>query len=190
MGLVGRKQNDTVSIKPRERHPGGRPVVEDPGYAPAAIKRLADAAVAGMADSFWGTSLGMALLKKQITSKECSTGKIWDETYRAYLRAIDSPAPDPRSLVIGEPSRGQPPDPDSFAGVIVSKKDAATVKRFLAMERVLNDCGLLISSATRELCESKNVKSCSYDDLRRAKIGLAALAEHLTRSRPDCRNRK
>ena len=181
MGLVGRKQKDASSISPRARHPGGRPIVEDPGYAPAAIKRLADAAVAGMADSFWGTSLGMALLKKQITTKECSTGKIWDETYRAYLRAIDCPAPDPKSVSIGEPSRGQPPDPDSFAGVVVSKKDIATVKRFLAMERALNNCGLLISSATRALCESKSVKSCSYEDLQRAKIGLAALADHLTR---------
>ena len=183
MGLVGRKQKDTASINPRARHPGGRPVIEDPGYAPAAIKRLADAAIAGMADSFWGTSLGMALLKKKISTKECATGKIWDETYRAYLRAIDCPAPDPKSLIIGEPSRGQPPDPDSIAGVIISKKDIATVKRFLSMERALNDCGLLISSATRELCESKSVRSCSYEDLQRAKIGLAALSEHLTRPR-------
>ena len=189
MGLAGRKQKRNPIVIPPRRHPNGRSVAEDAGYAPAAIRRLADAAIRGMADPLWGTTIGQAFIQGRINSQELAAGKAWDESYRGYLQAINSPSPDPKSISIGDNGRSEPPDPDSFSGALLCKKDKIIVARFLKMQGALNSCGALISSSTRALCEAKDIRSCSYEDLARAKIGLGVLHCHLTDKAKHCNNR-
>ena len=189
MALSGRKPKRNPVLIPPRRHPNGRSVAEDGGYAPSAIRRLADAAIQGMADPLWGTTIGQAYIQGRITSQELASGKAWDEAYRAYWKAINSPSPDPQSISIGDNGRSEPPDPDSFAGVILCKKDRIAVSRFIRMRAELNSCGPLISTATQALCEAKTIRSCSYEELSRAKIGLRALRRHLTDKSKHCNNR-
>lgn len=179
--MVAREANGRASRKLAADSPGA--------YHPALIRRITDAAIAGMTDPFYGTALGNAYLRGLITTQQCAAGREWDRAYAAYLSAIGAPSPNPKSNAIGDSVRGMEPDPDSFEGMRRRRREIAEISRFHAMETVLYSCGLLIAAATRTLCESREIVSCSYEDLGRAKIGLQALHDHLSgpRKRVDAK---
>lgn len=165
------RQPDGSVVRHRDDQPSG--------YAPTLVKRLTDAAVRRMADPFWGTSLGYAYLRGQITAQQCSAGRAWHEARSHYLMAICSPAPDPQPASIEGPRGGEPPDPDSFRGVMMHRRDLAAMRRYERLEMTLAGCGEWISTMTRRLAESREIVSMSYEEMEGAKIGLQSLHEAL-----------
>lgn len=146
-------------------------------HAPSAVKRLADAAIAGMRDAEWGTVIGRYYLTKKLTSLEYATGKRWALTSADYTRHFGLTSPDPKSIAIGAPSRGEPPDPDSDAGQAMAKTAAKARKRFEEAHKALLKCGMQAESAVRRLCEGIGETPTGHEQFLHAKRGLKALAD-------------
>lgn len=145
-------------------------------YSATAIKRLADAAIAGMHDPQWGTVIGLLYLQKKLTSPQYAAGKRWAATWAEYCAATGNPSPDPKSVVIGGPTRSEPPDPDSHAGDAEARRAKRARKRFDEAHAALLKCGMQAESATRKLCEGLGQTPTGHEQFCHAKRGLEALA--------------
>lgn len=146
-------------------------------YSPSAIKRLTSAAIAGMHDEEWGTVIGRLYLNGTLTSREYAAGKRWAATWAEYCDATGNPSPNPRSVVIGAPTRSEPPDPDSHAGSAAARRAKRARKRFDEAHAALLKCGMQAESATRKLCEGIGQSPAGLEQFQHAKRGLEALAK-------------
>lgn len=146
-------------------------------YSPSAIKRMTSAAIAGMHDPEWGTVIGRLYLEGKLTSAQYATGKRWAATWKEYCDATGIPSPDPRSLVIGAPTRSEPPDPDSPAGVKATLREDKVRKKFEKAHAILLRCGMQAEAATRKLCEGLGETPLGHEQFLHAKRGLDALAK-------------
>ncbi len=160
------------------RYPSGNRRREERSneYWPSAIKRLTSAAVAGMHDPEWGTVIGRLYLEGKLTSREYAAGKRWAAVWAEYCIATGYPSPDPRSLVIGAPTRSEPPDPESHAGAAEARRAKRARKRFEEAHAVLLKCGMQAESATRKLCEGIGQTPTGNEQFLHAKRGLESLA--------------
>lgn len=127
MARAGRKRKEGV------RHPSGDLVLER-ATAPAAIRRLREAALAGMQDSRWGTEAGRLLLLGKITDKQYEAGSRW---LALYTRACSSMQSRPHVLSTSDYNRssGFSSDPDSEHGIAEAKrhlKDMEAYQKALA----------------------------------------------------------
>lgn len=161
------------------REPSGRPArsEEQKETAPAQVKRLRDAALAGMADAEWGTELGRLYLINKITAPMYSAGKRWAERARRYRWAINCPPDSPRSSSAERSGFSSPPDPDSERGLGEAKTDSEAVKVFLEAHAVLLGAGLLAERAVRSLCEDDVVMAGEIHSIALHK-GLLWLVDH------------
>lgn len=173
MARVGRKRLDGA------RYPSGdrRREERNNGYAPSAVKRLTDAAIAGMRDPEWATVIGRLYLAGTFTTSQYSAGKRWATVWAEYCVATGIPSPDPKSVVLGEPSRGEPPDPDSDAGRAAAKKAAKARKRFEEARRELLKCGEDAEKSVRAICEGLGKSPSCYEQILATRRGLDALAK-------------
>lgn len=156
------------------REPNGKPQRGgERDYPPVMVKRLRDAAMAGLRDPEWGTELGRLFLEAAITPEMYAAGKKWCETVAWYHQAIGVKLM--HSPVLERGRGGQEPDPDSEAGRIQAAKDTERAERFFEAHAVLLSTGA--EQAVRNLCEL-NEGPCGMAQLIATRNGLSALANH------------
>lgn len=161
------------------REPNGRASrsAEEKETAPAQVRRLRDAALAGMADEQWGTELGRLFLAGQITPPMYAAGKKWAERARRYQSAINCPPASPKSCAAEDGGFSEPPDPDSVRGEEVASSDSLAVRAFQEAHAILCAAGLLAERAVRGVCERDEVMA---GDIHRAALhrGLHWLVDY------------
>lgn len=174
MGMAKRK-NRLVYV----REPNGRlsRAGKERESAPAQVKRLRDAALAGMRDSQWGTELGRLFLGGTITEEMYAAGKWWAEKAAQYCTAINAPLPFPRSASLDVGRGNQSADPDSEAGREEARRHRGAVLVFLEAHAALMGAGMLAERAVRRLCE-EDATLCGLDELNSARSGLMWIAKH------------
>jgi hypothetical protein len=155
--------------------------------APAAVRRLRDAALAGMAAPEWGTELGLMYLRQEIEAPLYEAGRRWTKLAAEAQRAADAPshvasggnldrAPDRR------------PDPETQAGRREAERDGAILADHRSARKALDDAGAAARRAVLRVCESDRpaIGHAEREDLR---AGLAALARHWRLLAPQGRRR-
>lgn len=173
------------------REPGGRlaraTAEPDKDYSPAAIKRLADCAINGIADAAYGTLLGRLYLEGRLSAAQFAAGQRFDRLTRHYLRAIAAPRPDPLSIGLDDGPRSAELDPDSPAGREQMADHRAIVAAMGEARAVLAGCGKGAEAAVRGLCEASELPA-GWSGHNALAAGLSALAEHW-RLRGNAKNR-
>jgi hypothetical protein len=174
MARAGRKRKDV------QREPNGRAdrKQSESRFAPAAVKRMSEGAIAAASDPRLGTELGRLLLAGDITSRQAGAGWQWAEIAFDYVQAIGAQPLQPKTASLERGAKSAQPDPDSAAGELISEADKRAVKRFERAHTVLLSQGLLAESAARRLCEGRGQPANNYEDKIRALKALDALAAH------------
>jgi hypothetical protein len=149
----------------------------DKGYSPAAIKRLADCAIAGVADAAYGTSLGRLYLEGRLSAAQFAAGQRFDRLTRRYLQAIAAPRPDPRSIGLGDGPRSADIDPESQAGREQMADHRATIAAMGEARAVLSGSGKGAEAAVRALCEAGELPA-GWSGHSALAAGLSGLAAH------------
>lgn len=154
------------------REPNGRPQRERES-APAAVKRLRDAALREVRHAEWGTELGRLFLTNTITEAMYAAGKWWSEQAKKFQSAIGAFPIRTASLEAGR--GGTAPDPDSPEGQKIARREANQAEVFFAAHAALVQSGY--ETVVRRLCE-ENEMPCGVGDLMGVRRGLLTLAEH------------
>ena len=143
-------------------------------FPPAQVKRLRDAAMAGLRDPEWGTELGRLYLEGTITAAMYAAGKEWREKAARYVSTLGHfPV---RTLLIEGRGGSMPPDPDTTEGQKRARREAAAMERFFEAHHVLLSAGKMAEATVRRLCEY-NEGPCGMAELIALRNGLSALAE-------------
>lgn len=142
---------------------------------PTQVKRLRDAALAGLRDPEWGTELGRLYLAGTISASMYAAGKDWREKAARYIKTLDHfPV---RTLPMDGRGGSAPADPDSEAGAAQARREAGAMERFFEAHHVLLSSGRLAERAVRHLCE-RDQGPCGMAELIALRNGLSALADH------------
>jgi hypothetical protein len=172
------------------REPNGRVsrTLNEREFPPAQVKRLRDAAMAGLRDPEWGTELGRLYLEGTLTAEMYAAGKWWRETASRYRGAICAPAPDPKALVLEIGCGSFRPDPDSDAGRELVKRDCTATLIFLEAHGALLGAGMIAERTVRRLCEEDQAPVGEEERLA-ARNGLLWVAKHRGLT-PDAKSRQ
>jgi hypothetical protein len=176
------KARKNVLVESRE--PNGRKTRSgERECSPTHVRRLRDAALAGLRDPEWGTHAGRLFLDGTLTAEEYAAAKWWRELAAKYRAAICSPPPQPKALNM-EAGRGSSSvDPDSEAGQIEAGEHRITVKLFDAAHAALIAAGMLAERAVRQLCEHDE-SPVGEEQRQWAICGLKRLAIYRGLTRP------
>lgn len=143
-------------------------------FPPTQVKRLRDAAMAGLRDPEWGTELGRLYLEGTITASMYAAGKDWREKAAKYVKSLNHfPV---RSILIDNRGGSVPPDPDTPEGQKRARREADAMERFFAAHAVLLSAGKMAESTVRRLCEHDE-GPCGVVELIALRNGLSALAD-------------
>lgn len=169
-----KRKNRLVTV----REPNGRisRAGRETEYPPTQVKRLRDAAVAGMRDPQWGTQLGRLFLAGSISPEMYAAGRWWSEMAIRYQAALGSPLPFPKAISLDIGRGNQSADPDSDAGRKEADRHRRAVATFHEAHAVLMGAGLAAERIIRRLCED-DVAPCGLGELMNARRGLLWVAE-------------
>jgi hypothetical protein len=143
-------------------------------FPPTQVKRLRDAAMAGLRDPEWGTELGRLYLEGTITASMYAAGKDWREKAARYVKSLGHfPV---RSILVDQRGGSLPPDPDTQAGQKQARREADAMERFFEAHYVLLSAGKMAEAVVRRLCE-QDEGPCGMAELIALRNGLSALAE-------------
>jgi len=143
-------------------------------FPPTQIRRLRDAAMAGLRDPEWGTELGRLYLEGTITASMYAAGKDWREKAARYVSTLGH---FPVRTILPEEHRASPPaDPDTVEGQKRARREADAMERFFEAHHVLLSAGKMAEAGVRRLCEH-NEGPCGMAELIALRNGLAALAQ-------------
>jgi hypothetical protein len=143
-------------------------------FPPTQVKRLRDAAMAGLRDPEWGTELGRLYLEGTITATMYAAGKDWREKAAKYVSTLGHfPV---RTILVEGRGGSLPPDPDTEEGRKRARREADAMERFFEAHHVLLSAGKLAETAVRRLCEHDE-GPCGMAELIALRNGLSALAE-------------
>lgn len=172
-----------------QREPNGR-IQRVKETAPTEVRRLRDAALAGMRDPLWGTELGRLYLVGKITTPMYAAGKRWGELSVKYSQALCSPSPDPKAICFDR-SGGESPDPDSYEGRKEVRRHERAVASFIDAHVALKDVSMAASRVVRSMCE-RNEMLLGHEGLMALSTGLSTLAGFwgLTDSRKSLSDRR
>jgi hypothetical protein len=121
-------------------------------FSPTQVRRLRDAAMAGLRDPEWGTHAGRLFLDGTLTAEMYAAAKWWREMAAKYRVAICAPPPQPKALNL-EAGRGSSSiDPDS-EGQGGGWRPPDTVKVFEGPRGALISAGMMAERTVRRLCE-------------------------------------
>ena len=161
------------------REPSGRPSRTDPAAlvacSPAEVRRLRDAALAGMQSAEWGTELGRLFLNGKINAPCFAAGKRWAELATNYRDAIGAPQPSPKAASIERRGHTGAVDPDSESGAKQAARDRETVLNYTDAHRALSGAGMLSEQAVRAACE-RNELVTGVHALGLLNVGLSRLS--------------
>lgn len=157
-----------------QREPNGRAQREPQLPSPSEVKRLRDAALAGMRDPLWGTEIGRLYLAGKITATMFAAGKRWAELAAQYSQALQSPAPDPKAISI-ERIGAQHIDPDSPEGRREARRHARAVASFLDAHIAIMNHGRAAERIVRTVCERGQMAQ-GHAEIIALTGGLATLA--------------
>jgi hypothetical protein len=171
------RRNDKSGLSvPRE--PSGRRARagREPDVTPAQVKRLRDAALAGLQREEWGSELGRLLLTGKIAAEHYAAGRRWSEAMARYRAALGAPPPHPPALSFERSgAKAAPPDPASAEGERLAVRDGAAVRELRDAEAALREAGPLPERVVRSVCEHDEAP-CGVRELDALGRGLAALA--------------
>jgi len=141
---------------------------------PAQVKRLRDAAMAGLRDPEWGTELGRLYLEGTITAAMYAAGKDWREKAARYTKTLGHfPV---RSLLVENRGGSMPPDIDTIEGQKQARREANAMERFFEAHAILLSAGKMAEATVRRLCEHDE-GPCGMAELIALRNGLSALVE-------------
>jgi hypothetical protein len=132
------------------RAPSGRIARHSELASPTAIRRLTDAATAGLRDASWATSLGRLYLTEKISAGEYGAGKRWAALTAEYAVACQAPRPPQTARM--DPSGGISADPDSELGRKEAKKHEAASAAFVNGKNALRLAGRSAELAVESTC--------------------------------------
>ena len=147
-----------------------------PEAAPAHVKRLRDAALAGMQSEEWASELGRLFLADKIGPELYAAGRRWVACMARYRAALNAPPANPQSIPLELSSATAPPDPASEAGRRQAAREIAAVRELREAEAALHDAGRLAKRVVRNVCEHDEVP-CGIRELEALRLGLLALAQ-------------
>lgn len=163
----------------RKRKPGRRYVsgdlVREVETAPSAIRRLRDAALAGMQDARWGAEIGRLYLAGRITSEQYEAGCRWADLASRHSAALGSRANVGSSNDFNR-SRGTPIDPDSELGAFEKRRHLKDLERYQKALVVIARHGVAVTQAVRRLCEQD--LHLTFLEFGHVLFGLNELANH------------
>lgn len=145
--------------------------------APAAVKRLMQAAMSGMADKEWGTELGRLLLGGKIDEPLFEAGLRWARLVTQYYKATNTPSPHPRSAAFVGGGKAMEPDPDSEEGQKIAEIEIVLCKDMQEAHGVLFGAGMLAERQVRATCEHGALVVTPHE-LLALRTGLEWLALH------------
>ena len=169
MARAGRKR------KIGERFPAGQIRPEEPSASPAAIRRLRDAALMGMADPQWGTVAGLFFLNKRIDEVEYQAAKRFGDLHAQYISVIGGPRP-PKTSTGERPSKSAQIDVDTELGEAEAQRHVTIMNNYNDVHTAL----LMISPAAESdlirFCSVPGESPAGYAAMIRVRDGLRALA--------------
>lgn len=144
---------------------------------PAEVRRLRDAASAGMAAPEWGTELGRLFLAGKIGPRIFETGKRCARLFAAYRKAIASPLEAPTSSAFVNEGRRRDADPDTLEGQRDAIRDGKIMDAAEEAFAVLDCVGADKRRVVEAVCERNEtpIGEVGLDNLR---LGLAWLGQH------------
>jgi hypothetical protein len=158
-----------------QREPNGRAQRDPPLPPPSEVRRLRDAALAGMRDPMWGTELGRLHLAGKITATMFAAGRRWAELASQYSQALCSPSPDPKAISLERSSGGTSHDPDSAEGRKEARRHARAVQSFIDANVALKDHSRASERIVRSTCERGEMVH-GHQDMMALTGGLERLA--------------
>jgi hypothetical protein len=157
--------------------------------SPAEIRRLRDAAIAGMRDPEWATEIGRLFLDGRLEAALFEAGKRWARLSVACRQAIAAPRQFPAVSAFVEKRGGHDADPDSDEGRKQAARDRIVVAEFLEAHAVLKGAGVLAESVVRHVCED-NKAIVGQGQMVALTSGLSWLAQHWGLTAPSKHVRK
>lgn len=157
-----------------QREPNGRAQREPQLPPPSEVRRLRDAALAGMRDPTWGTEIGRLYLAGKVTATMFAAGRRWAELASQYSQALCSPAPDPKAISL-ERMGAQHIDPDSIEGRKEARRHARAVASFIDAHAALINRGRAAERLVRTVCE-RGEMAHGHQELLALAGGLGSLA--------------
>jgi hypothetical protein len=169
-----RRRKTALSIL---REPNGRPSRANPEreLAPAQIKRLRDAALAGLQHEEWGSELGRLWLAGKIEAVLYMAGRRWSECVADYHAALSAPPPNPIAVPLERSSRAAAVDANSERGRALAKRERAAIRQFREAHAVLRSAGGLAERVVRSVCEQDQAPG-GVHELQALEEGLRCLA--------------
>jgi hypothetical protein len=146
-----------------------------PQFAPTEVKRLRDAALAGMQNPEWGSELGRLLLAGRLEAELYAAGQHWAECATRYRQALDAPRPNPPSARFEPKNPAAAMDPASAAGQKQTAREVAAIEALREAHAALRTVGVLAERVVRRVCEHDEAV-CGTGEFVALRRGLLALA--------------
>jgi len=140
--------------------------------SPIEVVRLRDAALMGLRDAVWGSSLGWLFLNGKINASEFAAGKHWLVLATNYASALQAPR-QPGTAKL-DAMGGTPPDPDSDAGQKQARREVSAIADYLEALAVLKRYPGTVLAEVQAVCEQGSVPG-GIVELHRLRTGLTAL---------------
>lgn len=140
--------------------------------SPAQARRMRDMAALSVSMQEYGTEIGRLFMAAKIKSYQYEVARRWARLTTAYHQAMSAPHSIASGSLIGS-GREQSPDPESEAGLRLSKEERDVVQSWQRAHETLLASGH--NRAVRDCCEhdAPIVESVALSSLR---AGLDALA--------------
>jgi hypothetical protein len=170
---------DTRPMLSVAREPSGRRsraiTRSAPQFAPTEVKRLRDAALAGMQNPEWGSELGRLLLAGKVEPELYAAGQRWAECATRYRHALDAPRPNPSPARFEPKSPAAAVDPASALGQKQTAREVAAIGALQEAHAALRTAGALAERVVRRVCEHDEAV-CGTGEFVALRRGLLALA--------------
>lgn len=169
MARAGRKR------KIGERFPAGQIKPEESGASPSQIRRLRDAALAGMADPQWGSMAGIFYLSRKIDEIEYETAKRFGDLHSQYINVIGGPRP-PRSSSVERASPVSSIDVDTELGEEEAQRHIVILNKYNDAHTVLHKIGPSAEADIIRFCSIPGESPAGYEAMIRVVMGLRELS--------------
>jgi len=170
---------DTRPMLSVAREPSGRRsravTRSAPQFAPTEVKRLRDAALAGMQNPEWGSELGRLLLASKVEPELYAAGQHWAERATRYRHALDAPRPNPPPARFEPKSPAAAVDPASALGQMQTAREVPAIVALQEAHAALRTAGVLAERVVRRVCEHDEAV-CGTSEFVALRRGLLALA--------------